>query len=98
MTKRYTVKLTADYNDGDYVTTEFEIKEKELLNLKIIAELRNNTNGDFEKFQELARKELTEELFEWFFEDHFYFGAPDGAEIHTLESIEYTSLITWKKL
>lgn len=99
MTKRYTVKLTADHNDGNYVTTEFEIKEKELLNLKLIAELRNRTNGNIEQFFELARTELTEELFDWFFEDHFYFsGQPDGAEMHTFVSIEYTPVITWKKL
>ena len=92
--------MTADHNDGDYVTCEFNIKEKELLNLKLIADCMHRTNGDVDAFQQLARNELTDELYEWFFEDHFYNfdGIPDGCEIHTFISIKYTQLITWKKL
>jgi len=99
MSKKYTVKITADYNDGDYVTSEFAIKEKELLNLKkitpVIYEVQKLVFYDWEKFQQEVADIVGEDLADWFF-DHCYFdGLDDSAEVHTIESIEYSQEIKW---
>ena len=91
MKTQYTIKVTADYNDGDYVTYETDVDSDGLLRFKKLAKSLKEL-GDNHFRETLNRDDID-------FIDEMYFGeCCDECPVHSIISIKSTLKINWTSI
>lgn len=97
---KYTVVMTADWNDGDYLTEEHTVSKKELCFLIKVSKIIRSKGGEFpagdsQVLGNLYKELTTDDL------DNFrcYLPYPhDGDNIHTFIEMKYTPEIEWSTI
>ena len=96
---KYTVKIVADTNDGDYVTKLTDITLEELLLIEAVAQVvREHGNAWKNQQQGDPIDQYGGRLAEEDIEDFDGYVPYDEYGVHTIVSIEFTPIINWEKI
>lgn len=98
----YTIQITVDYNDGDYITNMIELEAADFERFKRVVNVIKTHGPKYHNWDSYGvlpaqmYPMLIEDDVEWF--SNLMPVLPENEQMHTIDNISYAPQVKWQRL